>query len=42
MSPEERKEREARNLRADYQIRRLRELATRRPGARERLEGMQD
>ena len=28
--------------RGDYQVRKLREYATRRPGARERLEGMKD
>ena len=38
-TPEERAEADAR---AEYLIRKLREYATRRPGARERLEGMQD
>ena len=31
-----------RNAQAEYQVRKLREYATRRPGARERLEGMKD
>jgi hypothetical protein len=39
MTPEERQAWEAR---AEYTIRKLREYATRRPGARERLEGMKD
>lgn len=37
-----REQREELNRRAEYQIRKLREFATRRPGARERLEGMKD
>jgi hypothetical protein len=39
MTPEEYK---AWKARGEYQVRKLREYATRRPGARERLEGMQD
>jgi len=37
-----REQREELNRRGEYQIRKLREYATRRPGARERLEGMKD
>ena len=39
MTPEERA---AEQARFEYQVRKLREYATRRPGARERLEGMKD
>ena len=39
MAPEEWK---AFKERGEFQVRRLRELATRRPGARERLENVQD
>ena len=35
-------ERAARKARVDYQVRKLREFATRQPGARERLEGLTD
>ena len=40
--PKMTEEQVARHARAEYQIRKLREFATRRPGARERLEALTD